>query len=92
MKTLIFDLDETLIHSTLLTASKPEEINKDFEIALNSGAKYSISVRPYMTKCLAHLAQYYEMAVFTAAEQSYADKIIDYLDPNKEFFSHRLYR
>lgn len=32
------------------------------------------------------------MAIFTAAEQEYADLIIDLIDPNKEFFQHRLYR
>mmetsp|Transcript_16185 Transcript_16185/g.15573 ORF Transcript_16185/g.15573 Transcript_16185/m.15573 type:complete len:103 (-) Transcript_16185:98-406(-) len=32
------------------------------------------------------------MGVFTASEQSYADLIIDKIDPNKEFFSFRLYR
>lgn len=32
------------------------------------------------------------MAVFTAAEQTYADLIIDKIDPEKKYFSHRLYR
>jgi len=32
------------------------------------------------------------MAVFTAAEQTYADKIIDVIDPDKKFFAFRLYR
>lgn len=45
-----------------------------------------------MAKCVEHLAQLYEIAIFTASEQSYADKIIDYLDPEKKYFSHRLYR
>lgn len=32
------------------------------------------------------------MAIFTAAEQTYADLIIDRIDPEKKYFSHRLYR
>jgi TFIIF-interacting CTD phosphatase-like protein len=32
------------------------------------------------------------MAVFTAAEQTYADMIIDRIDPEKKYFAHRLYR
>lgn len=42
--------------------------------------------------CLEHLSNYYELAIFTAAEQSYADLIIDVIDPDKRFFRHRLYR
>ena len=32
------------------------------------------------------------MAIFTAAEQTYADMIVDQLDPDRKLFSHRLYR
>lgn len=32
------------------------------------------------------------MAIFTAAEQEYADLIIDRIDPERKYFSHRLYR
>ena len=59
---------------------------------LPNGAKFGVAVRPYVQQCLEHLEQYYEMAVFTAAEQTYADLIIDRIDPDKKFFAHRLYR
>jgi len=91
-KTLIFDLDETLIHSQQIIPGQDHEIVKDFEITLPNGAKFGVGVRPYVQQCLEHLEQYYEMAVFTAAEQTYADLIIDRLDSEKKFFSHRLYR
>jgi CTD small phosphatase-like protein 2 len=32
------------------------------------------------------------MVIFTAAEQTYADLIVDVLDPEKKLFAHRLYR
>lgn len=32
------------------------------------------------------------MAIFTAADQEYADLIIDQLDPNKTLFNFRMYR
>ena len=51
-----------------------------------------VAVRPYVIESLEKLSQYYEMAVFTAAEQTYADKIIDVLDPDKKYFTNRLYR
>ena len=30
--------------------------------------------------------------VFTASHQSYADVVLDYLDPKRELIEHRLYR
>ena len=92
MKTLIFDLDETLIHSTLLLSHKEPPVNKNFDIELSNGGIFSIAVRPYTEKCLAHLSELYEIAIFTAGEQTYADKIIDLLDPEGKYISHRLYR
>jgi len=35
---------------------------------------------------------FYEIAIFTAADQEYADLIIDKIDPEKKYFQHRLYR
>lgn len=32
------------------------------------------------------------MIIFTASSASYADVILDYLDPEKKYLSHRLYR
>lgn len=37
------------------------------------------------------MANYYELVVFTAAEQEYADYVIDKIDPTKRI-KHRLYR
>lgn len=34
----------------------------------------------------------YEVIVFTASHQCYADVVLDYLDPTRELIHHRLYR
>jgi CTD small phosphatase-like protein 2 len=85
-------LDETLIHSQQIIPNSDQEIVKDFEIVLANNVRFGVAVRPYVQQCLEHLSNYYEMAVFTAAEQTYADLIIDKIDPEKKFFSQRLYR
>ena len=36
--------------------------------------------------------KYYEIVVFTASYQWYADKILDHIDPRGIYFQHRLYR
>ena len=33
-----------------------------------------------------------QIVVFTASHQTYADAILDYIDPRKELFSYRMYR
>ena len=49
-------------------------------------------MRPYLDNCLEHLEKMYEIAVFTAGEQSYADAVLDYLDEERKIIKHRLYR
>jgi CTD small phosphatase-like protein 2 len=38
------------------------------------------------------MAKKFEIIIFTASHKSYADAILDELDPDKNIFSHRLYR
>mmetsp|Transcript_6932 Transcript_6932/g.12489 ORF Transcript_6932/g.12489 Transcript_6932/m.12489 type:complete len:435 (+) Transcript_6932:143-1447(+) len=74
MKTLVLDLDDTLIHSTW---------------SRQSGWK--IAKRPGLEAFLAYMSSFYEIVVFTSGLNSYADPILDRLDPNG-YIMHRLYR
>lgn len=38
------------------------------------------------------LSKFAEIIIFTASSASYADVILDHLDPKKELIAHRLYR
>ena len=38
------------------------------------------------------MSEYYEIMVFTAGHSHYANKIIDFLDPEDKYISHRLFR
>ena len=38
------------------------------------------------------MAKYFQIIAFTASHESYADVVIDQLDPNRECIKHRLYR
>ena len=67
-KTLIWDMDETLIHAQLLIPNQDFMDLSDFTVTLKNGTKFAVTIRPYMAKCLEHLSQFYELAVFTAAE------------------------
>ena len=100
-KTLILDMDETMIESRFLENVGPEQTNiqhdGDFLVKVEGdegGDSITISVkmRPYLDMCLEHLSKYYEIAVFTAGEQNYADAILDVLDESSKNIKHRLYR
>ncbi len=38
------------------------------------------------------MSKYFEIVIFTASAQDYADRIIDKLDPDNTLIHHRLYR
>lgn len=52
----------------------------------------SFSIRPYVKECLTHANKFFEVAIFTAGVQWFADPILDFLDPDRVFFQHRFYR
>jgi Dullard-like phosphatase family protein len=105
-KLLIFDLDETLIHcqrEELLVDPNDSEEEDEFkfvpEVYIDittpeSGevVKTGFTIRPYALECLRAANQYYEVAIFTAGFDWYANPIIDYLDPTGELVQHRFFR
>ena len=56
------------------------------------GQPIHVRLRPYLTDCLERLSQIYEIVVFTAGVQEYADKILDHIDPDRKMFKKRMYR
>ena len=75
--TLVLDLDETIIH---------------FKVNPNNDTEGVLRVRPGIFEFLETLGKYYEIIVFTAATQDYADLLIDAIEENKIYFDYRLYR
>lgn len=55
------------------------------------GGKGKVLVRPYASYFLEKVSAYYEVVIFTAALQEYADEILDNLDTSG-CITHRLYR
>ena len=51
-----------------------------------------INIRPYIIECIQEAKKNFQVIVFTASHQVYADAILDYIDPMRELFSERLYR
>ncbi|CAD8065791.1 unnamed protein product [Paramecium primaurelia] len=89
--TLVFDLDETLIH-----CNQRDQKSYDVILTINLNKTQQvfakINIRPNAVEILKKLSKDFELIVFTASDQIYAKSIIDYLDPNNNIFAHRLYR
>jgi TFIIF-interacting CTD phosphatase-like protein len=49
------------------------------------------NIRPGVDKFLTEMAEKYEVVIFTAAMQDYADWVLDSIDPKKNI-TYRLYR
>ncbi|KAJ7982456.1 CTD small phosphatase-like protein 2 [Quillaja saponaria] len=88
--TLVLDLDETLVHSTL----EPSDI-ADFTVQVFFDMKEQtvyVRKRPFLQIFLERIAEMFEIFVFTASQSIYAEQLLDVLDPDGKLFSRRMYR
>jgi len=90
-KTLVFDMDETLIHCNE-SLEMPADVILPILFPNGEVVEAGINVRPYAIEALRELSQYYEIIVFTASHSCYANVVLDYLDPHEEYIHHRLFR
>jgi Dullard-like phosphatase family protein len=89
-KSLILDLDETLVHSTL---KRPTHF--DFTIRLsfdNHSFLFYVTERPHVRLFLDIIQYHYDLHIFTASVREYANPLIDYLDPKGVIFRSRWFR
>lgn len=79
---LFFDLDETLIHSETFEESRKNLYDKiiSFPITNDEGKEeietYGIFIRPKVEEFLNWVKQHFTLAIFTAAEMNYAEKVL----------------
>ena len=82
---LVLDLDETLVFAVHLEGLEGlEELGIEDNLA--------IRVRPYARDLLKRLHKVYELVVFTAAEEAYAKRVVDLLDPSHDLITKVLTR
>ncbi|CAD8063246.1 unnamed protein product [Paramecium sonneborni] len=81
-KLLILDLDETLIHSCSSRDSPQVTLsinNNDDRVDL------CFNIRPFCQEFLKEMSNYFNIYLFTASSEFYANTIINYLDPKRQF-------
>ena len=89
-KTLILDLDETLVHSSM----RPFPKCADITLHLNfNGRNIFIYVlkRPFLEKFLEEMSLIYDIMIFTASLADYSEPLLDIIDKNK-IIKYRLNR
>lgn len=102
-KTLIIDLDETLIHSMAkggrMSTGHMVEVRlggavNSAGVSLGPGVPilYYVHERPGCHEFLRKVAKWYNLIVFTASVQEYADPVINWLERERKYFSGRYYR
>ncbi|KAL1623671.1 Nuclear envelope morphology protein 1 [Neofusicoccum ribis] len=102
-KTLILDLDETLIHSMAkggrYTTGHMVEVKLNQMVGTGNQAigpqvpiLYYVHKRPHCDDFLRKVSKWYNLIIFTASVQEYADPVIDWLELERKYFAGRYYR
>lgn len=88
--TLVLDLDETLVHSTL---EHCDSADFTFPVFVNM-KEHTVYVkqRPFLKPFLERVAEMFQIVVFTASQSIYAKQLLDILDPDGKIISSRAYR
>ncbi|KAI9243941.1 NLI interacting factor-like phosphatase-domain-containing protein [Sporodiniella umbellata] len=96
-KTLILDLDETLVHSVrlgseTLSAVSTSITHKTIEVQCDKQSLlYEVYKRPHVDFFLKTISQWYKIVIYTASMAEYADPVIDWLD-QESMISQRFFR
>ncbi|KAF1922059.1 NLI interacting factor-like phosphatase-domain-containing protein [Ampelomyces quisqualis] len=102
-KTLIIDLDETLIHSMSKGGrfQTGRMVEVKLQASMGAGGQiigpqvpilYYVHKRPYCDEFLKKVSKWYNLVIFTASVQEYADPVIDWLEVERKYFAGRYYR
>ena len=89
-KTLVLDLDETLVHSQF----QPFQVESDITLKIELEDELHdihVMVRPGVKEFLENMGKIYEIVIFTASVSKYADPLLDILDKDKNC-KYRLFR
>ena len=89
-KTLVLDLDETLVHSQFIPFSIKSDLLFKIELE-NQLHDIHVLIRPGVQKFLQKMGKLFEIVIFTASVSKYADPLLDIIDRNHNC-SCRLFR
>ncbi|XP_010555056.1 PREDICTED: CTD small phosphatase-like protein 2 [Tarenaya hassleriana] len=87
---LVLDLDETLVHSTL---EQCDDADFTFPVSFNEEEHIVyVRCRPHLKEFMERVSRLFEIIIFTASQSIYAEQLLNVLDPKRKLFRHRVYR
>mmetsp|Transcript_26613 Transcript_26613/g.32655 ORF Transcript_26613/g.32655 Transcript_26613/m.32655 type:complete len:208 (-) Transcript_26613:316-939(-) len=88
-KCLVLDLDETLVHSSFRAVPGADFV---IPVQIEDVVHFVyVAKRPGVDEFLIEMAKHYEIVIYTASLNKYADPLLDLLDPHKTI-RYRLFR
>ncbi|EDW46975.1 CTD nuclear envelope phosphatase 1 [Drosophila sechellia] len=104
-KTLVLDLDETLVHSCYLDpdthdnvgcSQLPENARPDYVLNISiDGTEpivFRVFKRPHVDEFLDFVSKWYDLVIYTASLEAYAAQVVDQLDAGRGLITRRFYR
>ncbi|KAH8394851.1 hypothetical protein KR222_008059, partial [Zaprionus bogoriensis] len=105
-KTLVLDLDETLVHSCYIDPDSngivgcnfvPETAVPDYIMHIRILAElapieFHVFKRPYVDEFLDFVSKWYDLVIYTASMEPYASSVVDKLDAGRGILQRRYYR
>jgi CTD small phosphatase-like protein 2 len=90
---VVLDLDETLVHCEEFSFCPLTQPKNSYFLPFPDGTGgVQVAPRPFLKEFLFSAAERYELVVFTAGLEEYANLVLDSLDPTRTLFRHRLTR
>ncbi|XP_018446717.1 uncharacterized protein LOC108818289 isoform X2 [Raphanus sativus] len=87
---LVLDLDETLVHSSLEPCG---DVDFTFPVHFNEEEhKVYVRCRPHLKEFMERVSSLFEVIIFTASQSIYAEQLLNVIDRKRKFFRHRVYR
>lgn len=87
IRTIMIDLDETLIHAEPFQSEK----RYDYTFELTRGV-IGVTLRPFIYDFLEQVYRKFELVIYTASGEIYAKKIMEFIDPENKYFAAILHR
>ncbi|EDX06225.1 GD10142 [Drosophila simulans] len=104
-KTLVLDLDETLVHSCYLDpdthdnvgcSQLPENARPDYVLNISIDGMepivFRVFKRPHVDEFLDFVSKWYDLVIYTASLEAYAAQVVDQLDAGRGLITRRFYR
>ena len=76
-------MDETLIHCVDDVEKQNPDVILEIDFEGEETLCAGINFRPYLIETLKQFNTMMQVVVFTASQQTYADAILDYIDPDQ---------